>query len=314
MKILLLGANGQVGHELLTALRALGEITAATRSGRLSDGADCKIVDLADAVSLRSLFEQVTPDLIVNAAAYTAVDRAENESDQADLINHRALAVIGDWARANNALVVHYSTDYVFDGKASIPYHESDPTAPLGVYGRSKLAGEIALRTSGANHFIFRTAWVYAARGSNFLRTMLRVGAEREELRVVNDQIGTPTPAGLIAARTADVLQRWMRLNEADQQQALGTYHMTSADPCSWFDFATAIFAQARAAGIIDRSPTLLPIASSQYPTPAQRPDWSVLDNSKLALVFGLTAPPWQHGLRDVIAQLRSNPDRATTC
>ncbi|MFZ2235787.1 MAG: dTDP-4-dehydrorhamnose reductase [Dokdonella sp.] len=314
MKILLLGANGQVGHELLTTLRPLGEVTAATRSGRLVDEAECEIVDLADSTSLLSLLDRVTPELIVNAAAYTAVDRAENEPEQADLINHRAMAMIGDWAHANDALVVHYSTDYVFDGKASTPYHESDSTAPLGVYGRSKLAGEEALRASSARHFIFRTAWVYAARGGNFLRTMLRIGAERDELRVVNDQVGTPTPAGLIASRTADVLQRWMRLDQADQQQALGTYHLTTSEPCSWFDFATAIFAQAQAAGIIDRSPRLVPIPSSEYPTPAQRPDWSVLDNGKLALVFGLTAPPWQQGLRDVIAQLRSDPKLVTTC
>ena len=307
MKILLLGANGQVGHELLTTLRPLGEVVAATRSGRLTDDAKCEIVDFADSASLRSLLDRVTPELIVNAAAYTAVDRAESEPEQADLINHRALAVIGDWAGASNALVVHYSTDYVFDGKARTAYHENDATAPLGVYGRSKLAGEEALRASGARHFIFRTAWVYGPRGSNFLRTMLRVGAERDELRVVNDQIGTPTPAGLIASRTADVLKRWMKLDKADQQQALGTYHLTSTDPCSWFDFATEIFAQAQVAGIIERVPKLVPIPSSEYPTPAQRPDWSVLDNGKLALVFGLVAPPWQQGLHGVLAQLRES-------
>ena len=305
MKILLLGANGQVGHELLKTLGILGEVTAATRSGRLADDDECETVDLANSASLLTLMDRVKPELVVNAAAYTAVDRAENEPEQADRINHRAVAMIGDWAHVNHALVVHYSTDYVFDGKASTPYHESDATAPLGGYGRSKLAGEEALRASGAKHFIFRTAWVYAARGGNFLRTMLRVGAERDELRVVNDQIGTPTPAGLIALRTADVLARWVKLDEADQTQSLGTYHLTASEPCSWFDFATAIFAQAQAAGIIDRSPKLVPIPSSGYPTPAQRPDWSVLDNSKLALVFGLPSPPWQQGLRDVIAQLR---------
>ncbi len=314
MKILLLGANGQVGRELLTTLRPLGEVTAATRSGRLADDKECEIVDLTDRSALMSLLNRVTPELVVNAAAYTAVDRAENEPEQADLINHRAVGVIGEWAQGNDALVVHYSTDYVFDGKAKTPYHESDPTAPLGVYGRSKLAGEDALRTSGAKHFIFRTAWVYAAHGGNFLRTMLRVGAERDELRVVDDQIGTPTPAGLIASHTADVLARWLKLDDADQEQALGTYHLTTSVPCSWFDFATAIFAQAQAAGLIDRSPKLTPIPSSEYPTPAQRPDWSVLDNGKLALVFGLPAPPWQQGLRDVIAQLREQSQKVTTC
>lgn len=305
MKILLLGANGQVGHELLTALRPLGEIIASTRSGRLADGAECEIVDLTDPASLLSLLDRISPELIVNAAAYTAVDRAESEPEQADLINHRAVAVIGDWASANDALVVHYSTDYVFNGKASTPYHESDATEPLGVYGLTKLAGEEALRASGARHFIFRTAWVYGPRGSNFLRTMFRAGAERDELRVVNDQIGTPTPAGLIASRTADVVQRWMKLDKAEQQQVLGIYHLTTTNPCSWFDFATEIFAQAQAAGVIERVPKLVPIPSSEYPTPAQRPDWSVLDNGKLALVFGLATLPWQQGLHDVVTQLR---------
>lgn len=305
MKILLLGGNGQVGHELLTSLRPVGSVTAATRSGRLDDDRECELADLADSASVLSLLDRLMPDIIVNAAAYTAVDRAENQAEQADSINHRAVAMLGDWAKANDALVVHYSTDYVFDGKARLPYHESDDTAPLGVYGRSKLAGEEALRASGARHFIFRTAWVYAARGSNFLRTMLRVGAERDELRIVDDQIGTPTPAGLIASRTADVLQRWSKMDEADRTQALGTYNLTSSEPCSWFEFATAIFDEAKAAGIIDRIPTLLPIPTNAYPTPAQRPEWSVLDNTKLALVFGLPAPPWRQGLREVIAQMR---------
>lgn len=306
MKILLLGANGQVGHELLTALGPLGELVAATRSGLLDDGLPCRVADLADAAALRALLEDVKPDCIVNAAAYTAVDRAEAEADQADRINHRAVATLGQWAQAHDALVVHYSTDYVFDGQGARPYHENDPTAPLGSYGRSKLAGEEALRASGAQHFIFRTAWVYGARGSNFLLTMLRVGAQRDELRVVDDQIGTPTPAPYIAERTAAVLQRWSRMDKPDRLSALGTYHLTTASPCSWFDFAGAIFDEAMAAGIIDRQPRITPIPSSEYPTPAQRPAWSVLDNSKLALVFGLSSPPWRQGLRDVIARLRA--------
>ena len=305
MKILLLGANGQVGHELLVTLRSSRRIIAATRSGLLDDGAACETADLADQPALRELLERIHPDVIINAAAYTAVDRAERDAELADSVNHQALVTLGSWAQANRALVVHYSTDYVFDGSASLPYHEDDPTAPLGVYGRSKLAGEVALRASGAKHFIFRTAWVYAARGSNFLHTMLRVGSQNEHLRIVDDQIGTPTPAGLIARHTVEALLRWMRFDAHERDQALGTYHLTSSVPCSWFEFATAIFDEAHAAGIIGRKPELTPISTSQYPTPAQRPAWSVLDNGKLALVFGLASPPWRHGLRDVIDQLQ---------
>lgn len=306
MKILLLGANGQVGHELLATLRPLGDVVAATRSGRLDDGSPCETADLGDPPALGAQLDALAPDCIVNAAAYTAVDRAETEPELADRINHEAVATLGNWAARHAALVVHYSTDYVFDGSGRRPYHEGDPTAPLGSYGRSKLAGEAALQASGADHFIFRTAWVYGARGSNFLLTMLRVGAQRDELRVVDDQIGTPTPARYIAQRTAEVLQRWSKLGKPDRQSALGTYHLTTANPCSWFDFAGAIFDEAMAAGIIERQPRLTAIPSSDYPTPARRPAWSVLDNGKLALVFGLAAPPWRQGLRDVIAQLRA--------
>lgn len=306
MKMLLLGANGQVGHELLTALKPLGEVVAATRSGTLADGSACEVADLGNNEDVQRLLDRVGPDCIVNAAAYTAVDRAETEIELADQINHRALATLGAWAKTHGALVVHYSTDYVFDGSGTTPYREDDATAPLGSYGRSKLAGEAALRDSGAAHFIFRTAWVYGARGSNFLLTMLRIGTQRDELRVVADQIGTPTPARFIAWQTAQVLQRWQALSAPDRAQAQGIYHLTTTSPCSWFDFADAIFDEAMAAGVIERRPSITPIPSSEYPTPAQRPTWSVLDNAKLALVFGLGAPPWRQGLRDVIAQLRS--------
>ena len=309
MKILLLGANGQVGHELLAALRS-SRIIAATRSGLLDNGTACEAADLADQSALRELLERIHPEVIINAAAYTAVDRAEQEAELADRVNHQALATLGNWAQANRALVVHYSTDYVFDGSALLPYHEDDPTAPLGVYGHSKLAGEVALRASGAKHFIFRTAWVYAARGSNFLHTMLRIGTQNEHLHIVDDQIGTPTPAGLIARHTVAALLRWVRLDEHERDQALGTYHLTSSVPCSWFEFATAIFDEAHAAGIISRKPKLTPISTSQYPTPARRPAWSVLDNGKLALVFGLAAPPWRRGLHDVIDQLQKQKQK----
>jgi dTDP-4-dehydrorhamnose reductase len=304
VNILLLGANGQVGHALREPLARLGRVACATRTGTLDDAGSCASVDLADPATLLRVLESVKPEVIVNAAAYTAVDRAEDEPELADRINHLAVAEIGEWAARNGARVVHYSTDYVFDGNDPRPRHEYDPTGPLGVYGCSKLAGEAALRGSGARHLILRTAWVYAARGQNFLRTMLRLGAEREELRIVDDQIGSPTPAGWIAGATAHILQRLEKMNERERELAYGTYHLTASLRCSWFEFAAAIFEAARQHGLLQRIPRLLPIASSEYPTRATRPAFSVLDNARLALVFGLQLPPWEEGLREVIGEL----------
>ncbi len=304
MNILLLGANGQVGHALREPLAALGRVTCATRSGLLDDGSACLAVDLADSRSLAQAFEASGARIIVNAAAYTAVDRAEDEPDLADRINHHALAEIGTWAARNEALVVHYSTDYVFDGQSDRPWHENDATAPLGVYGRSKLGGEQALRESGAKHLILRTAWVYAAQGNNFLRTMLRLGGERDELRVVDDQIGAPTPAQWIALTTANVLQRWWAMDENARESACGIYHLTASLCCSWFDFAKAIMDRAQHAGLLVKAPRITPIASADYPTRAKRPSFSVLDNTKLALVFGQQLQPWQAGLHEVIGEL----------
>jgi dTDP-4-dehydrorhamnose reductase len=276
VKILVTGANGQVGHELLRALakeriplgppsQAKGEkehplpqaggrrvaaggctprekIIAATRTGALEDGTSCERIDLADPDGLAQALDRIAPDLIVNAAAYTAVDRAEDEPGLAMRVNADAVGAIGAWAAAHGARVVHYSTDYVFDGGATRPYREDDPTHPLGAYGRSKLAGEIALRDSGARHLILRTAWVYGARGHNFLRTMLRLGAERDELRVVDDQIGAPTSAALIADVTAAVVDRWFAWDDAASSGLDGTYHLVTTGSTSWCGFARAIF------------------------------------------------------------------------
>ena len=296
MKILLLGANGQVGHELRSALAPLGELTAATRTGMLSDGTPCAAADLGDSASLACALDDVRADLIVNAAAYTAVDRAEDEPELADRVNHRALGEIGAWAAAHGARVVHYSTDYVFDGRATRPYREDDPTAPLGVYGRSKLAGEQALAASGASHLVFRTAWVYAAHGHNFLRTMLRLAGERDELRVVADQVGAPTSARAIATATAAVLSR--------DAATSGTFHLVAGGRCSWHDFATAIFAGAADRGLIARMPRVVPIATADFPTRARRPAWSVLDGTRLENAFGLQLPDWRAGLDPVLDEL----------
>jgi dTDP-4-dehydrorhamnose reductase len=304
MNVLLLGASGQVGHALRQPLATIGVLTCATRSGLLEAGEACLAVDLEDSGSIERALDAFRPQLIVNAAAYTAVDRAEQEADRADRINHRAVGEIGAWAARNEALVVHYSTDYVFAGTDPEPRREYDPTAPLGAYGRSKLAGEIALRESGARHLILRTAWVYAARGHNFLRTMLRLAGERDELRVVDDQVGAPTPAHWIAQATVAILSRLMAMQTNDRDAALGTYHLTATGRCSWCAFAAAILAAARTAGLLGKSPQLVSITSADYPTPAQRPAFSVLDNARLALVFGLQLRSWEEGLREVIGEL----------
>ena len=296
MNILLLGANGQVGHALREPLAAIGRVTCATRSGTLDDGSICARVDLADPQSLANALDASGAEIIVNAAAYTA-----------------AVAEIGARAARKDALVVHYSTDYVFDGRSDRPWHENDATAPLGVYGRSKLAGEQALRNSGAQHLILRTAWVYAARGQNFLLTMLRLSAQRDELRVVDDQIGTPTPASWISETTARIVQRWVAMDKHEREMACGTYHLTASLRCSWFDFATAIMIEAHRAGLIGKIPKLTPIASVDYPTRAQRPAFSVLDNSKLALVFGQQPRPWTDGLREVIGELAATSEHGET-
>jgi dTDP-4-dehydrorhamnose reductase len=296
MTILLLGANGQVGRELRAALAPLAPLALATRNGCLDDGSQCIAADLADPASLASALDAAGADVIVNAAAWTAVDGAEDQSDLADRINHHAVGEIAAWAARHAARVVHYSTDYVFDGRARRPYREDDATAPLGVYGRSKLAGEEALRASGAAHTVLRTAWVHAAHGHNFLLTMLRLARERDELRVVADQIGAPTPATLIAAVTAALLS-------CDDDRD-GTWHLCSAGQCSWFEFACAIMAGAQAAGLIAQAPRVTPIATADHPTAAARPAYSILDCGKLQRDFGLDLPDWRHGLAGTIADL----------
>ncbi|MCC7634071.1 dTDP-4-dehydrorhamnose reductase [Stenotrophomonas rhizophila] len=296
MTVLLFGGNGQLGRELQRALAPLGTVVSTTRSGVLPDGSTCEVADFSAPGSLAALLDRVRPDVVVNAAAYTAVDRAEDERDAAWHANAEAPGVIARWCAAAAVPLVHYSTDYVFDGQGTSPYREDDATAPLGVYGASKLAGEEAVRAAGGRHLIFRTAWVYASHSANFLRTMLRVGSERDVLRVVADQVGTPTPAALIADVTVQVLQHPGQLS--------GTWHLTASGQTSWHGFAEAIFAEALATGVLAKVPTVEAIASSEYPTPAQRPAWSVLDNRRLQRDFGLVLPTWQDGLERVMAEL----------
>ena len=306
MRILLLGANGQLGRSFIEdgGLAARGELVATSRDGRRFDGGPAEAADLAVPDTLPTLLDRVQPDVIVNTAAYTAVDRAEQEEALATRVNGEAVGVIGRWAAAHGALVVHYSTDYVFDGAASTPYSVDAPTAPLGAYGRSKLAGEEALRASGAAHLIFRTAWVYAPHGHNFLRTMLRVGAEREELRVVADQLGAPTSTALIVAGTLAALDAWLAADPTQRRMLEGTYHLVASGHTSWHGFAEAIFDEAPARGLLARKPCVTAITTADYPTPARRPAWSVLDNTGFRQRFGYALPDWQTGLHGVLDAL----------
>lgn len=297
MTTLLFAGNGQLGQELLRALAPLGALVATTRSGTLADGTPCETADFNQPESLVALLDRVQPSIVVNAAAYTAVDRAEEERDAAFRANAEAPGVIARWCAAAGVPMVHYSTDYVFNGQGTRPYREDDATGPLGVYGASKLAGEQAIREAGGRHLIFRTAWVYASHSANFLRTMLRVGAERDVLRVVADQVGTPTPAALIAEVTAQALKHPGQLS--------GTWHLTANGETSWHGFAEAIFAEAVAAGKLARAPKVEAISTAEYPTPAKRPAYSHLDVSKLESDFGITLPDWQQGLKRVIADIK---------
>jgi dTDP-4-dehydrorhamnose reductase len=306
VKILLLGANGQLGRSFLDqgGLASRGELVAASRDGVLTQGGGGEIADLSVPESLSGLLDRLQPDLIVNAAAYTAVDRAEQEEALATRVNGEAVGVLGQWAKKHGALVIHYSTDYVFDGSQQQPYTVDAATAPLGAYGRSKLAGELALRDSGADHLIIRTAWVYAAHGHNFLRTMLRLGAERDELRVVADQHGAPTDTGLIVDGSLAALGVWLRASAAERAALHGTHHLVASGATSWHGFATAIFEQAAAQGLLTRLPRVIPINSADFPTPAVRPAWSLLDNTDVQRQFGVPLSDWRNGLHRVLAQL----------
>ena len=309
MRMLLLGANGQLGRTFLDhgQLATRGELIAASRDGVLTHSGHGEIADLSIPEALPALLDRVQPDVIVNAAAYTAVDRAEQEESLATRVNGEAVGVLGRWAAARGALVIHYSTDYVFDGRQSQPYAVDATPGPLGAYGRSKLAGEQALRDSGADHLTFRTAWVYAAHGQNFLRTMLRLGAERDELRVVADQHGAPTDTTLIVDASLAALDRWQRSDAAQRRLLIGTHHLVASGATTWHGFASAIFEQAVGYGLLTRQPQVTPIASADFPTPAVRPAWSLLDNTDFHRHFAFLLPDWQQGLNQVMRQLATS-------
>lgn len=306
MKILLLGANGQLGRTFIDdgGLVTRGELIVASRDGALTRGVRGEVVDLSEPESLPALLDRLKPTVIVNAAAYTAVDRAETEAALANRVNGQAVGMLGKWAAKNAARVIHYSTDYVFSGTQPQPYHVDAATGPLGAYGRSKLMGEQALRESGAAHLILRTAWVYAAHGQNFLRTMLRLGSERNEMRIVADQHGSPTDTYLIVRASLSALDRWMA---AGDREFDGTYHVVASGGTTWCEFAESIFDQAMSLGLITRRPRVIPILSRDFPTPAVRPAWSLLDNSHFQQRFHFTLPDWQNGLRAVMQQIATS-------
>lgn len=296
MKLLLLGCNGQVGWELQRALQPLGEVIACD-----FDSPPETRADFGDAAALAALVERWQPAVIVNAAAHTAVDKAEGEPGLAEALNAAAPALLAREAAARGAWLVHYSTDYVFDGSGDQPRREDAPTGPRSVYGRTKLAGEQAIAASGCPHLILRTSWVYAARGGNFARTMLRLAAERDALTVIDDQVGAPTGADLLADVTAHALRSAMA-----QPGLAGLYHCAAAGETSWYGYARFVIEWARAHGQALRAApdAVRPIATRDYPTPAARPLNSRLDCTKLQQAFGLRLPPWQSGVERMLREV----------
>jgi dTDP-4-dehydrorhamnose reductase len=290
VKILLTGKNGQIGWELAHALAPLGEVIAFDRGG----------LDLAVPDQIAGAVRSVRPDVLVNAAAYTAVDRAESEPDAAHAVNAAAVAILAEEAKRVHALLIHFSTDYVFDGAKDTPYVEEDRPNPINVYGRSKLAGEQAIRSIDGPHLILRTSWVYATRGRNFFLTIRRLLQEKEEVRVVSDQIGAPTSAQALADVTAELLERH---SAAGLGEAGGVYHVTARGCTSWHGFATEI-ARLELPGL-QNPPRIVPIASDQYPSPARRPRNSCLSNEKLLRCFSIELPRWEACLEALHGRLR---------
>lgn len=295
MKILLFGKNGQLGWELQRSLAPLGEVIALGSDSQALCG------NFNDLAGIAETFQRVAPDVIVNAAAHTAVDKAESEPELARKINAQAPGVLAQEAHRSGAWLVHYSTDYVFDGSGQQPWLETDPVAPLSVYGQTKLDGENAIRASGCQHLIFRTSWVYAARGGNFAKTMLRLGKERNRLTIINDQIGAPTGADLLADVSAHAIRTALQVPDA-----CGLYNVVAGGATSWHGYASFILNLAREYGVdIKVAPDAIePVPTCAFPTHAQRPKNSRLNTNKLQNFFGLTLPDWQSGVARMLAEI----------
>ena len=287
MKILLAGGSGQLAQELQPILLSVGEVISVDRTR----------LDLSQPESIRQAMADIQPDLVVNAGAYTAVDKAESEPELARAVNGIAPGILAEECEKLGASLIHFSTDYVFDGSKSSAYLETDSTNPLGIYGESKLAGEEAIRKAGNRHIIIRTAWVYGNCGKgNFVKTMLRLGKEREEIRVVADQIGSPSWTADLAAATAHIMP-------AIGLEDFGTYHYTNSGVCSWYDFAIAIFEEAEKLGFPLKVQRVIPITTVEYPTPAKRPAFSVLSTVKISALLGTYPPHWRQGLRQMLTR-----------
>lgn len=294
LRILVTGKNGQVGFELQRALAPLGQVIAVDQS-------EC---NLANPDAIRELVRRVAPDVIVNPAAYTAVDKAESDRETAFAVNARAPGVFGEEAARLGALVIHYSTDYVFDGNKDSAYTEEDTPAPQSVYGQTKLEGERALAEANPQHVIMRTSWVVGAHGGNFAKTMLRLAAERERLTVVADQFGAPTSAALLADLTAHLIRQHQR--KGSDAFPYGTYHVVAGGETNWCDYARFVIAEALAAGrqLKVTPEAVSPLTTADYPTPAKRPTNSRLDTARFRTAFGLNLPHWQEGVRHVLQQI----------
>ena len=293
MNITIIGNSGQVAWELQRTLAPLGKLTVLARSG--GDG----FIDLENPDSIRTAINTLKPDIIVNAAAYTAVDKAEEEEGKAYAVNGVAPGILAELSEKQDALLIHYSTDYVFDGTSQQPYTETDTPNPLNVYGKSKLAGENAVSSSACKHIILRTSWVYGLRGNNFLRTILRLVQERDELAIVDDQLGTPTWSRMIAEATALILSE-LKINRQRWRDSSGLYHLSSAGMTSWYGFTNKIVEQLD----LNKELIIKPITTDQYPLPAARPHFSVLANAKVNETFGISMPSWEQALSLCLADL----------
>ena len=300
MKILLLGKNGQVGWELQRALQPLGEVIALDRN--INEQGDCG--DVSNFEQINQTIAHIQPNIIINATAYTAVDKAESEQLQNDLINHLAVKNLAEQCQEIDALLVHYSTDYVFNGMGEKPWQEDDNTAPVNSYGQAKRDGEIAIEKTGVKFLNFRTSWVYASRGKNFIKTMLGLAATKERLTIINDQHGVPTSAELIADVTAQALRYYLLKDESVKASLWGHYHLVPTGVTTWYDYAKLIFNLAEQQGEKLMIQHVEPILTSNYPTPAKRPLNSRLNNEKIQARFELQLPDWKHGVAYTVTEL----------
>lgn len=310
MSILLLGARGQLGRSFIEdgRLAAQGPLIAASRDGHGPDGLPLEAIDLTRPDQLTAALDRLQPQVIVNAAAYTAVDRAEQDEALAWRINAEAVGVLGQWARRYDALLVHYSTDYVFDGADQAPRRPGAPTAPLNVYGRSKRGGELALLEGDAPAMILRTSWVYAAHGKNFLTTVLRLARERDALAVVADQHGAPTSTDILVEGTLHALRAWREAAPDVRSGMTGIHHLTASGHTSWHGFAVAALEMAHARGLLDVVPPVRAISTAEFGAPAARPTWSLLDTRGMHARFGYRPPHWRDALATVLDRLATGP------